>query len=162
VTRWQTSLRTTQSHELGTILELQVYLELSRMFLSSLLLPLLGLRAAVTNARPTSHLDCLAGPGGWDNAIACTGAHRVWLMAIFYAAYTTDVLQLWRRPSEFARSFRTFMTTHHVISIAWFTPWLLLIAPRGVEGQAIWNTVSRDKFKMGARTGSRPPCTASP
>lgn len=62
-------------------------------------------------------------------------------MALFYAGYTTDLVQMWRRPQEFARSFTGFMTTHHLLSFAWFTPWLIFMAPRGVEGGPIWNTV---------------------
>lgn len=50
------------------------------------------------------------------------------------------MLQLWRRPHEFGRAFRSFMVLHHWLSLAWFTPWLALAAPRGPEGAPIWNT----------------------
>ncbi|KAI8476787.1 MAG: hypothetical protein J3K34DRAFT_223931 [Monoraphidium minutum] len=81
------------------------------------------------------------GPGGWDAAIESDGRHRMLLMSLFFAAYSTDVLQLWRRPHEFPKSFRSFMVAHHVLSFAWFTPWLIAIAPRVVQGEAIWKTV---------------------
>lgn len=64
-------------------------------------------------------------------------------MALFYASYTSDLLQLWRRPREFSKSFTAFMVPHHILSFLWFTPWLVFMAPRGPQGAAIFNTVRR-------------------
>jgi len=82
------------------------------------------------------------GPAGEDALTRGDGHYRMTLMALFYAAYSTDILQMVRRPDEFAKSFRHFMIPHHVLSLAWFTPWLVWMAPRGVEGAPIFNTVS--------------------
>jgi hypothetical protein len=71
------------------------------------------------------------------------GRHRHLLMSVFYASYTSDLIQIWRRPSEFTKTFAKFMVPHHILSFAWFTPWMVFMAPRGAEGAPIWNTVRR-------------------
>lgn len=69
-------------------------------------------------------------------------------MALFYAGYTSDMLQIWRRPSEFSKSFAGFMVSHHVMSFMWFTPWLVFAAPSGPQGAAIFNTVSAPLIRL--------------
>jgi len=92
------------------------------------------------NPQPAHPKPQPPGPGGHDAMLTGDAAHRNPMMALFYAGYTTDLLQLLRRPQEFARSFRSFMVPHHLLSFAWFTPWMVFLAPRGAEGAAIWNT----------------------
>ncbi|GBF89741.1 hypothetical protein Rsub_02911 [Raphidocelis subcapitata] len=81
------------------------------------------------------------GPSGEDVAVIGDSRHRHLLMSVFYASYTSDLIQIWRRPSEFTKTFAKFMVPHHFLSFAWFTPWMVFMAPRGVEGAPIWNTV---------------------
>jgi hypothetical protein len=41
-------------------------------------------------------------------------------MAVFYASYSIDLAQMWRRPEEFPKSFVKFMNAHHWLSFAWW------------------------------------------
>jgi hypothetical protein len=87
-----------------------------------------------------------AGPAGEDAAADGDAAHRGQLTALFLASYVTDMLQLSRRPQEFTQNFTAFMNVHHLLSLSWFTPWMVLFAPRGAEGAPIWNTVRRSRL----------------
>jgi hypothetical protein len=100
------------------------------------------------STRPLSHPPAVTppanptpGPNGNVAQIEGDFAHRNLLMALFYASYTSDLIQMRRRPEEFTKNFMNFMTPHHLLSFAWFTPWMVFMAPRGAEGAPIWNTV---------------------
>jgi len=82
------------------------------------------------------------GPGGEDAPVVGDLAHRLPIVALFFAAYSTDLVQLLRRGDEFSASYPKMIVPHHWLSLAWFSAWLLLAAPRSIGGAPLWNTVS--------------------
>ena len=82
------------------------------------------------------------GPNGWDAATIGDGAHRLPAIALFLAAYTTDLFQLVKWADRFSAGYPKMVIPHHWLSLAWFGLWLAFVAPRDVAAAPVWNTVS--------------------
>ena len=81
------------------------------------------------------------GPHGWDAAAVGDAAHRLPMIALFLAAYATDLFQLIRWAGRFSAGYPKMVVPHHWLSLAWFGLWLALFAPRGAAAAPVWNTV---------------------
>jgi len=81
------------------------------------------------------------GPSSHDAAATGDTGYRTVLMGLWYAAYSADLIQVFRRPGGVSKAFVAQMVPHHVISLAWFGLWMLTLAPGDAGGAPIWNTV---------------------
>jgi hypothetical protein len=70
------------------------------------------------------------------------GAYREPTLALFYALYFSELLQMCVLYEDFGRSYTGQMIGHHYITLAWFSVWMLFLAPKSADGAAIWNAVS--------------------
>ncbi|GBF91848.1 hypothetical protein Rsub_04953 [Raphidocelis subcapitata] len=80
------------------------------------------------------------GPDGADAAALGDLGHRLPIVALFIAAYASDLVQMLARPSEFGNNYTSMVVPHHVITLAWFGAWLAVAAPRSAAGAPVWNT----------------------
>jgi hypothetical protein len=90
------------------------------------------------------------GPDGHDAAARGDLAHRLPLVSLFIAAYSTDLVQMLARASEFSNNYTSMVVPHHVLSLAWFGVWLAAAAPRSSAGAPAWNTVRARRAAGGA------------
>ncbi|KIY95034.1 hypothetical protein MNEG_12927, partial [Monoraphidium neglectum] len=80
------------------------------------------------------------GPGRHDAAAVGDGWFRLPAVALFYAAYATDLVQMIGRYSDFPKSYTGMLIPHHWISLSFFSLWLVFLSPRGPGGAPNWNT----------------------
>ncbi len=94
------------------------------------------------------HLEKASRGGGGSGA--ADAAHVIPTVALFVAAYSTDLVQMVRRGKEFSASYPKMVVPHHWLSLAWFGAWLALAAPAGADGVPVFNMVGATSLPSAA------------